>query len=296
MTYPRVSPAGGWAVGAKLTSAQQNQLDIDHSTSLNGTGDTATGNIHLSSSARIWADFVETIVGNATDSIQAIVARGISSYAAGGIQPMTSQGIVSGVAQGIYATVANAIVGAATNAIAPAVPGGISDGGIIGGVQPTIANGFLSNVANGIVGNIANGIAAGVLAGITDGGLQGGISATTPGGIHLLRNVFIPSGSTYTVDSRSGILDEIIYTNPATSTAITLPASPAFGRSLKLVFPTVLASGLAGAGGSINSNGNAIRLSGVVSGSAGTYSASPATNNNLVYELIYTTVGWLQVG
>ncbi|MRG98200.1 hypothetical protein [Polyangium spumosum] len=42
MSFTRIKP-GGWAVNEKLTSAQQNQLDIDHANAVDKTGDTVEG-------------------------------------------------------------------------------------------------------------------------------------------------------------------------------------------------------------------------------------------------------------
>jgi hypothetical protein len=44
MSFSRVKP-DGWAVNEKLTSAQQNQLDIDHTKAVDKTGDAVTGEI-----------------------------------------------------------------------------------------------------------------------------------------------------------------------------------------------------------------------------------------------------------
>ncbi len=48
MSFDRVKP-DGWAVNEKLTSAQQNQLDVDHANAVDKTGDLVPGNINFSS-------------------------------------------------------------------------------------------------------------------------------------------------------------------------------------------------------------------------------------------------------
>lgn len=55
MSFSRVKP-DGWAANEKLTSAQQNQLDIDHAKAVDKTGDTITGNVHVGNAARITVD------------------------------------------------------------------------------------------------------------------------------------------------------------------------------------------------------------------------------------------------
>lgn len=52
MSFVRVKP-GGWADNETLTSAQQNQLDINVSLALDKTGDTLTGIVVLASGARV---------------------------------------------------------------------------------------------------------------------------------------------------------------------------------------------------------------------------------------------------
>lgn len=60
MSFSRVKP-DSWAVNEKLTSAQQNQLDIDHAKAVDKTGDTITGNVHVGNGARITVDSVGQI-------------------------------------------------------------------------------------------------------------------------------------------------------------------------------------------------------------------------------------------
>lgn len=55
MSFSRVKP-DNWAVNEKLTSAQQNQLDIDHAKAVDKTGDTITGNVHIGSGAFLTVD------------------------------------------------------------------------------------------------------------------------------------------------------------------------------------------------------------------------------------------------
>jgi len=52
MTFARIKSLG-WAFGEILTSAQQTQLDLDHSRALNGLGDTATGPMVFGSSVAV---------------------------------------------------------------------------------------------------------------------------------------------------------------------------------------------------------------------------------------------------
>lgn len=87
MSFSRVNSVG-WAVGDPLTSAQQNQLDIDHANALDKTaaGDTLLGNVTTSGAGRITAATAAGIVSSTAFGIQTTVAAGIVSGVAGGIQ------------------------------------------------------------------------------------------------------------------------------------------------------------------------------------------------------------------
>lgn len=87
MAFVRVNP-GGWAVGAPLTSAQQNQLDIDHANALDksSAGDTIGGVVHVSGAGQIHADAAFAIQATVATGIQALAAASIVSETAGGIQ------------------------------------------------------------------------------------------------------------------------------------------------------------------------------------------------------------------
>lgn len=118
MSFSRVN-ASGWSVGAKLTSAQMNQLDTDHANALDKSiaGDTLSGPVTTSGAGQIRAA--------TANSLLAQIASGISTSVASGIQ--------SPVANGINASIA-------------------------GGIQPGVAAGIQSNIAGGIQSNIAGGI------------------------------------------------------------------------------------------------------------------------------------------
>lgn len=87
MAFVRVNP-GGWAVGDVLTSAQQNELDIDHANSLDKTtaGDTISGDIILASTAALLCGFTGNIVASAGGAIQATFAGAIESLTVGGFE------------------------------------------------------------------------------------------------------------------------------------------------------------------------------------------------------------------
>ena len=55
MSFSRVGPVGGWSLGAKLTSAQANQLDYDHSIALDKSvaGDTLSGVVTMANGSAI---------------------------------------------------------------------------------------------------------------------------------------------------------------------------------------------------------------------------------------------------
>lgn len=87
MTFARVNP-GGWAVGAQLTSGQQNQLDIDHANALDksAAGDTLLGVVTIGGGgAQIVANSANAVESTFTSGITTNVAGGISSQAVGGI-------------------------------------------------------------------------------------------------------------------------------------------------------------------------------------------------------------------
>ncbi len=87
MSFPRVNPPG-WGLGDKVTSAQHNQLDIDHSNSLDKTvaGDTLFGVLTMASGAQIICLHGGQIQGQAATAIQGNVAASIISLVVGAIQ------------------------------------------------------------------------------------------------------------------------------------------------------------------------------------------------------------------
>jgi hypothetical protein len=95
MAFVRVNPSG-WAFGAKLTSAQQNQLDIDHANSLDKTvaGDQLAGTVGMGAGAAILVNTAGAkIVSSVTNGIQSNVANGLVGGAAGAIASGVSGGI-----------------------------------------------------------------------------------------------------------------------------------------------------------------------------------------------------------
>ena len=84
MSFTRVN-VGGWGVGAQLTSAQQNQLDIDHANALDKTtaGDTINGTVVVTG-----AGIINASAGSASftpTGVTANVQRGVRSTTYGGI-------------------------------------------------------------------------------------------------------------------------------------------------------------------------------------------------------------------
>jgi hypothetical protein len=86
MAFVRVNP-GGWAVGAQLTSAQQNALDIDHANALDKTaaGDTLAGTIQVPPGTGFNVTGTG-IAANALSAVNGIVAGSIRSNVVGAIQ------------------------------------------------------------------------------------------------------------------------------------------------------------------------------------------------------------------
>ena len=129
MSFGRVNP-GGFGLGAKFTSTQANQLDIDHANALDksGAGDTLSGFINVTpTSGGIGAGLgggagcssgngiilswnngyplltvgvTEGVIAAQNAAIVSLVANGIVSTAAGGITALTAGGISDGVAGG----------------------------------------------------------------------------------------------------------------------------------------------------------------------------------------------------
>jgi hypothetical protein len=164
MSFVKVGPAGGWAFGSKLTSAQMNQLDSDHANALDKSvaGDTLLGVVQMASTGAI--------------QVNSAGAQIISSVL-GGIESTTAKGIISTTSQGIFGQAAFSILGGVANAIAAGNAGAISDGGLTGGIAATVAKGVTTAVAGGIAPSSGGSI--------QDGGQAGGLSTTTPGGFVL---------------------------------------------------------------------------------------------------------------
>jgi hypothetical protein len=165
------SLVGPFSFGSKVSSAQFNQLDSDHASSLDKSvaGDQLQGVVTMAPTAAI-------LVNNAGASIVSSVA--------GGIQSTLLQGIQSKIGGGIVSLIAAGITSATVGGIAPSAPGGITDGGVAGGIQATVAQGILATAAGSIQATVFAGISAGVARGIASG-VARGIESETPGGIAL---------------------------------------------------------------------------------------------------------------
>lgn len=89
MSFTRVNSIG-WGTGDVLTSAQANQLDVDHANALDKTsaGDTLAG----------------VVTTSGAGSIHAATAGGVEATVAGGITANAQGGIQSGVSAGIALT------------------------------------------------------------------------------------------------------------------------------------------------------------------------------------------------
>ena len=87
MSFSRVNGTS-WSVGAQLTSAQMNQLDIDHANALDKTvaGDTLSGVVQIAATGSIIAQNANGVTAQAAGGITAYVAAGIRTDVAGGIQ------------------------------------------------------------------------------------------------------------------------------------------------------------------------------------------------------------------
>lgn len=164
MSFTKVGPAGGWSFGAKLTSAQMNQLDADHADALDKTiaGDTLSGAISIASSGSI-------VVNNAGGQIVSSVAAGIVINEAGGLQAVVASAVEATASGAIVSTTSHGITSTALDGIAAGGVRGISDGGHTGGIVGTVYGGIQPNTPGGI----------------NDGGIAGGITSTTPGGLGL---------------------------------------------------------------------------------------------------------------
>lgn len=128
--FSRIKSAG-WGVLEKFTSAQANQLDIDHANALDKTtaGDTLSGVVALAATGAI-------LVSTPGGIINSEVAGGIQGSAAGSIFPSVAGGISTAQPSGILSNVAAGISTATAGGIAPTVAGGIASG-VVGGIALT---------------------------------------------------------------------------------------------------------------------------------------------------------------
>lgn len=111
MAFTRVNP-GSWAVGDQLTSAQMNQLDVDHSKSL--LGGNAVGaqtdfwysQVTVATGGQFIAAVANAILATFAGAITTTAIGGITSSIGGGIQPGVAGGITSNTAGGIASNTA----------------------------------------------------------------------------------------------------------------------------------------------------------------------------------------------
>ncbi len=101
MSFTRVNP-GSWAVGDPLTSAQMNQLDVDHSSALNGgtapvtLTDSIFSQIGFGTGGSLTTTGPGQIVSDSADGIVSQIATGIQVAAAGGVTTTVDGGIQLG--------------------------------------------------------------------------------------------------------------------------------------------------------------------------------------------------------
>ena len=78
MSFSRAN-GSGWAVGAVLTSAQLNAIDVDHANALDKTsaGDTVAGTVNFSGSGKVSANIAGSVVGATAGGIQSGVVGGL---------------------------------------------------------------------------------------------------------------------------------------------------------------------------------------------------------------------------
>lgn len=127
MSFVRANP-GGWSVGAQLTSAQQNALDIDHANALDKTvaGDSIAGTVHVASGASLTFDSGSTLTGTVSNgTLQIAGSFQIAAQVASAIAAGTANAIVTGVASGITSNIAGGIASTVVGGISLA--GGVND-------------------------------------------------------------------------------------------------------------------------------------------------------------------------
>jgi hypothetical protein len=136
MSFTRVNP-GGWAAGAKLTSAQQNQLDIDHANALDKStaGDTLLGTVSINAApAQISCNRASAISLNTPGALSGNATHAVTGGVSGWFTPGVSGGVFFDVASGaaclaqaaLYASVASGITSTIAGGIASGVSGGIA--------------------------------------------------------------------------------------------------------------------------------------------------------------------------
>jgi len=144
---------GPFSFGAKVSSAQFNQLDADHANAFDksAAGDAFEGEASFSG-GHLLLNATNVIRVNTSGAVEVNAAAGIESNISNGIRPTVTGGILSGVGGGIKAALALGI--------SPGVAGGIGSD-IAGGIAPTVAAGIRSSIVGGITAGVAGGITSG---------------------------------------------------------------------------------------------------------------------------------------
>ena len=205
--FSRVNP-GGFGLGAKFTSTQANQLDIDHANALDKTvaGDTLSGFINITPGTGGIGAGLGGAVGVSTGN--GIILSWNNGYPL--LTVGCTEGVIASQNAAITSLVSKGILSTTVNGIAPFVAGGIGDGGIAGGIAATVARGISD-------GGVGGGIAPSVIGGITDGGISQGIAITASHGLAT-------SGSG-SIQLAAGASDWIRYASTRTVTK-NIPLSP----------------------------------------------------------------------
>lgn len=179
MSFTRINVAG-WAVGAKLTSAQMNALDIDHANAADKTtaGDTISGLWTFAATSEALFTNPNTFNLGGPGAGLAGTFQALSANIAGAILAQAAGAIAAAVINGISD-------GGVSKGIGPTVNKGIWDGGIVGGIAGTVAQGIMAYATKAITSSVIGGIQPGISKGITDGGLAAGIDITAISGLRV---------------------------------------------------------------------------------------------------------------
>jgi len=209
MSFSRVKP-DGWAVNEKLTSAQQNQLDIDHAKAVDKTGDTITGNVHIGNGARITVDSGGKIV-NASGGIVELQSGSNTNYLTGATATWNNGAFLTVTGGGQLTVTDSALTIGGTSVFT------------VGGSVTTTFNGSIAFNGSGVLGSSLLNVQSGAEIRVKTGSriyFENGSSVTfdTTVGIDMLADIAFGSGHVSSYPNGAQIFYQGASTHTSTST------------------------------------------------------------------------------